>query len=286
MEQPAAHLVLLLHHRHRLILVERRPPLTAALRIRRQRPLQVLGQPQVVHHQPARLVLEHPVHAGDRLHQPVPAHRLVDVHGVQARRVETRQPHVPHQHDTQRVVGVPEPLREILPPRLVPDVRLPLQRVGRRARHHHLHGPLAVVVVMPLRPQPHQLPVQVDADAPAHADDHRLALKRLQPLLEVGHDVLGYLLHTPLRPNDRLELCPLRLQLLPAVHLLALGGLLELRVDLRSLVLVQGKLGQPALVVDRHRRPVLDRPLYVVDADVVPEHGPRVRVPAARWASP
>ena len=43
-------------------------------------------------------------------------------------------------------------------------------------------------------------------------------------------------------------------------------------------VFVECQLGQPALVVDRHRGPVLHRPLDVVDADVVAEHGPRVLV--------
>ena len=42
--------------------------------------------------------------------------------------------------------------------------------------------------------------------------------------------------------------------------------------------LVQLQLGQAALVVDRHRGPVLHRALDVVDADVVPEHGARVGV--------
>ena len=40
----------------------------------------------------------------------------------------------------------------------------------------------------------------------------------------------------------------------------------------------QGELGQTALVVDRHGRPVLDGALYVVDADVVAEDGARVGV--------
>ena len=58
--------------------------------------LQLVGEAEVVDDQAARLVAEHAVHAGDRLHQPVAAHRLVDVHRVQARRVEAGQPHVAH----------------------------------------------------------------------------------------------------------------------------------------------------------------------------------------------
>ncbi len=78
----------------------------AALGVGRQRLLQLVGEAEVVDDQPARLVLEDAVHAGDGLHQAVAAHRLVDVHRVQARRVEAGQPHVAHDHDLERVVRV------------------------------------------------------------------------------------------------------------------------------------------------------------------------------------
>ena len=81
-----------------------------------------------------------------------------------------------------------------------------------------------------------------------------------------------------LRADHRLELRPLGLELLLALDLLALGRLLELRVDLRPLGLVERELGQPALVVDRHRGAVLHGALDVVDADVVAEHRARVGV--------
>ena len=73
--------------------------------------------------------------------------------------------------------------------------------------------------------------------------------------------------------DDRFELRPLRLQLLAADGLLAFGHFLEAGVDLRPLGLVESQLGKAALVVDRHGRLVVDRPLNVVDADVVAEHG-------------
>ncbi len=86
-------------------------PVPPALGVGRQRLLQLVGEAQVVHHQPAGLVLEHAVDARDGLHQPVPAHRLVDVHRVQARRVESGEPHVAHDHDLERVGRGPEALR-------------------------------------------------------------------------------------------------------------------------------------------------------------------------------
>ena len=52
-EQAAADLVLLQHRLERPLLVERRLPLGAALGVGRQRPLQLVGQPQVVDNQSA-----------------------------------------------------------------------------------------------------------------------------------------------------------------------------------------------------------------------------------------
>ena len=129
MEQGATDLVLFQHDRHRFVLVQRRPPRTPALGVGGQSCLEVLGQSQVVHHETARLVLEDPIDAGDGLHQPMPAHRLVHIHGVQAGRVETREPHVPHQHNLEWFGGIAEAVRQRLPPGLVADVRLPLQGV-------------------------------------------------------------------------------------------------------------------------------------------------------------
>ena len=150
-EQAAADLVLLQHDRDGLGLVDGGLARAAALGVGRQRLLQLVGQAEVVHHQPAGLVLEDPVHPRDGLHQPVPAHRLVHVHRVQARRVEAGQPHVAHDHDLERVLRVAEPLGQRLAARLVADVRLPVQRVGRRAGHHDLDRALLVVLVVPRR---------------------------------------------------------------------------------------------------------------------------------------
>ena len=130
----AGDLVLLEHDGHRLRPGRRR-------RLPRRRSgvygdglLKLVGEADVVHHQAARLVAKDAVHARDRLHQPVAAHGLVDVHRVQAGRVEARQPHVAHDHELERVVRVLEALRQRLAPRLVADVALPVERVARPSR--------------------------------------------------------------------------------------------------------------------------------------------------------
>ena len=76
-----------------------------------------------------------------------------------------------------RSAGFAEAVRQRLAPRFVPDVRLPLQEVGCRAGHHDLYASLIVVGAVPIGTQAYELLVKVDADAPAHADDHRLAIE-------------------------------------------------------------------------------------------------------------
>ena len=192
-------------------------PVPAALGVGGQRPLQLVGEAQVVDDEAAGLVPEHAVDPRDGLHQPVAAHRLVDVHRVQTGRVEAGEPHVAHEHDPERIGGVAEPLGQRLAPGLVADVGLPVWRVRCLPRHHDLQH-AAVVVVVPRRAQAHQLAVEVDADAPAHADHHRLAVHRLLPALDVLDDVAGDEGDALPGADNRFELRPLRLQLLAAVE--------------------------------------------------------------------
>ena len=259
-------------------MVDGGPPAAAAAGVGGQGLLQLGGQAQVVHHQPAGLVAEHPVDPGDGLHQPVAPHRLVGVHGVQAGGVEPGEPHVAHQHHPQRVGAVAEPAGQPLPPGLAADVGLPFGRVGGRAGHHHLHRALGVVAVVPAGPQPRDLAVELDADAPAHAHHHGLAVEGLEAALEVLDDVGGHQPEPPLGADHGLELGPAGLEPLGPLGLLALGDLLELVVDGGPGRLVDPQLGQAALVVDGHGGPVGHGGLDVVDADVVAEHGPGVGV--------
>ena len=246
---------------------------TVAAGVVRECLLELVGQAEVIDHQAAGLVAEDAVDPGDRLHQSVAAHRLVGVHRVQAGGVEAGQPHVADDHQPERVVGVLEPLGQGLAAGLVADVLLPFELVRRRAGHDDLDRPPAVVFLVPLRAELDDLVVQVDADPPAHADDHALAVDRGESLLEVVDQVLGHELDSLLGPDQRLQACPLALELLLLVQLLALGDLLEVLVELRPLGLVKFDLGQPAFVVDPDGRPVLDGPLDVVHVDVVAEDG-------------
>ena len=110
---------------------------------------------------------------------------------------------------------------------------LPVRWVRRCAGHHNLDLAARVIVVVPFGAAvAYQFPVEVDADAAAHADDHRLAVHRLKALLVVSDDVLRDLLNAILGPDDGLQLSPLRLEPLLALDLLALGCLFKVLVDM------------------------------------------------------
>ena len=131
---------------------------------------------------------------------------------------------------------------------------------------------------MPVRPQADEFVVQVDADAAAHAHDHRLAFQSFGAVVEVGNDVLRDEAQPLPGPHDGFELRPSGLETLLAFDFLAFGRFLEVRVDVRTRGFVQRQLREAAFVVDGYRRPVFDGALDVVDADVVAEHGPGVGV--------
>ena len=201
--------------------------------------LEVLGDADVVDDEAGRLVLEGPVDPGDRLHQASAAHRLVDVHGVHGWGVEAGQPHVPDDHQLQRIARIGSARLHGTALLLVADVRLVRRRVGGVAGHDDLDDPLGVVVAVPLGPERDDRGVQVDRDAPRHRHDHRLAGQDLAARFPVDDDVGGELLDPLLGADDGLDLGPLGLQPLADLLLRADGGVLELVVDL-----VAGLLGQ------------------------------------------
>ena len=252
--------------------------MAAALGVGGQRLLQLVGEAEIIHDQPARLVLEHAVHAGDGLHEAVAAHGFVQIHRVQARRVKAGQPHVADDDDLERVFAVLEPFRQRLPARFVADVILPFERVAGRAGHHDFHHALFVVPVMPLGPQLADGLVNLKADAPAHAHDHRLAVHDFEARLPMLDQILGDEADALIRADDGFQRRPLGFELFLVGQFLALGGFLEVRINLRLLRRLQLQFGEAAFVEDRHGGLVLNSTLDVVDGNVIAEHGARVGV--------
>ncbi len=94
----------------------------------------------VVHDQAAGLVAEHGGHAVDGLDEVVAAHHLVHVERVQRGVVEAGEPHVAHDHELERVVGVLEAALHFLHLLLGAHVRVPGGRVfGDVGGHDHGH---------------------------------------------------------------------------------------------------------------------------------------------------
>ena len=198
------HVHLLLQHGQCITGVDGRLAAALGLSVIRQRGLQFVGDADVVHDQTAWLVLEHPVHPGDGLHQVVAAHRLVDVHRVQAGCVESRQPHIPDDHELERVGRVLEALLQFGADGLGVDVRLQQRLVRGRTGHHHLDRALHRVVAVPVGAQSHDGVIEMYADVAAHGHHHRLAVHDGQPALEVRHDVRRHLLDARRRTDQLL----------------------------------------------------------------------------------
>ena len=94
-----------------LVHVRRQPSLDVRRGKDRQRVLQFGGHAPVVDDEAVGLLVpERAVHAGDGRQQPVLLERLVEIHDLLDRRVETGQQHVAHHEDGQRVVPILEPV--------------------------------------------------------------------------------------------------------------------------------------------------------------------------------
>jgi hypothetical protein len=99
-----------------------------------------------------------------------------------------------------------------------------------------------------------------------------------QPPLEVLDNVHRDERQPLLHADDGLELGPFVLEPLLGLGLVTCGHLLKRKVDRWPLHLLQDRIRQAALIIDGCHRPVADRALNVVHADVVAEDGTRVRI--------
>src|ERR1700722_10150531 len=105
---------------------------------------------------------------------------------------------------------------------------------------------------MPRGTERHDPAVQVDADPPTHADDHRLANEVGSPFLPVVHDVGCDEIQAPVRAHDRLDARPSAFGTLGLVLLVTFGDFGDLFVDLLPDFIGQADFGETALVEDVH----------------------------------
>ena len=274
-------------HRQRLMGIHRGLTTTLCIGVGLQRRLQLVGNADVVHHQTAFLVAEHTVDTGNGLHQVVALHGLVHVHRVAAGRIEAGQPHVPHDHQLQRIGRILEAFFQTLLCVVVVQMALQPFRVGGRAGHDDSDGApvrvggliqrilrvLIVFGVMPFRTQCHDGIVQLHADVAAHAHDHPLALGRFCTLLEVIHQIGRNLFQAGFCAHQPGQRRPLALGLLTDARVfLVFDDLIYLRIERVDFGLVHVQSGQPAFVVDLDGGTILHRILNVVDAHIVAKH--------------
>ena len=196
--------------------------------------------------------------------RPLAAHGLIYVHGVQTRRIKAGQPHVAHDHYLQwvgshRGTAWPGPSRRGL-----------LRMCGCHFRGSDAE-PVITTLIAPcmsssLCQSGRRLTssvVEVNADAAAHADDHSLARLGLSRRCSKCWTMsLGNQLQSLFSADNGLQLCPLGLDLLLALYLLAPRSLpLNLGSMSGRWLSLRASLAEPALVVDGHRGSILDRAL-------------------------
>ena len=235
--------------------------------------LQGGGDTDVVHHQAAFLVLEHPVHAGDGLHQIITAHRFIDVHGCQRRNIKPGQPHIHNDGNLHRIVVVLEFSGEFFFPGFRADDFFPIFRIVVAAGHHDPD------LFFPIWANLQNAAIDLHSDRPGVGDDHRLTGQQICPVLFVMcHDVVAEGGDSGIGAKHALHL---------AQHLFALldglRGALRFEkvvggVNQCQGVLVQLQMHNPAFVVHRPRGAVLYGLGHIVDIDVVAEDLPGVPI--------
>src|SRR5690554_1249707 len=241
--------------------------------------LELVGDADVIHHQPAGFVLEHAVYPGNGLHQVVALHGLVHIHGVTAGRIEAGQPHIPNDHQPERVVDVLEALLEPFLGLLVVDVRLKQGPIRGGTGHYNFDGAFLRVVVVPLRAQGNNLVIQVNRNLPAHGHNHGLAIDGAGAGFKVVHQVFRHLLQSRAGTHQLFQPAPFALGFLAAANVfVVLNHFLHLVRQLLDLLAVDVQLGQAGLVEDGYGRAIVYRILDVVDGHVIAEHGPGVFV--------
>ena len=231
--------------------------------------LQGGGDAHIVHHQAALLVPENAVDPGDGLHQVVPRHGLVDIHGGERRHVETGEPHIHHNGDFHGRIVVLKPPRQLLLVRLVADDPPPILRVGVALGHHHAH------LLRPVRAQLQNPLINLHGDGAGIGHNHGLAGEQVGAvILVVVENIADQRIDGLIRAEDGLHLPQLFLALFNDGGVGILRHDVILGVNEPQGVLVQLEVDDTAFIVDRAGGAVLHRLGHVVDIDVVAEDLP------------
>ena len=99
----------------------------------------------------------------------------------------------------------------------------------------------------PIGPEFDEFVVEVHTNPAAHADDHRLAVRRFQSPLEVLDQVFGDQANPLLAADECFQRGPLGFELLLAILFFSFRDFLELGIDLGQFGFVQAQLGERSL---------------------------------------
>ena len=136
----------------------------------------------IIDDQPALFVLEHAVHAGNRLHQTVAVHGLVHIHGGKRRHIKTGQPHIHDNRNLERVVVVLESACQFFLVRFGADDVFPILGVFVAARHHN--GDF----FFPCGAQVKDFAVNLNGNRAGIRHDHRFSGQKICTVLLVVRD--------------------------------------------------------------------------------------------------
>src|SRR5947208_203306 len=140
---------------------------------------------------------------------------------------------------------------------------LPGWRIGCLPGHNHLDRSGVIIIAVPLWAELHDRSIEGHADTSAHADDHALADKCRDAVLEMLYEVFGHKREALFRADQRLDSRPLPLEPILFLQGLILCQIRDLGINLGPLFLVELDPRQSAFVIDRDRRTIFDRAAYV-----------------------
>ena len=173
------------------LFVEGEVAFAAALGIKVQGFFEFMGNSQIIDNQATLLLKVNAVNPGDRLHQIVPLHRLVDIHGVKARSIKPGKPHIADDHQFEVIGGVFDPLRQNLAIFLVGVVFNEVAFIGGTGGHDNFDFAAVEVIAVPVGAKFDNLLVEIGSHQTAKGNDHTFATIGSLADFKVGDDILS-----------------------------------------------------------------------------------------------
>ena len=198
-------------------------------------------------------------------------HGLVDVKRVHTGGIKAGQPHIPHDHQLERVGIVLHAFCQLLALFFSGVVLGKYRAVTAGCGHHHFDNAFVQCVIVPFRAQLDDFGVQVGSNAPRHTNHHAFALKDFLTGFKVRHDVLGNVTDTRRATDQGFHLRPFRFGALGSGKVFFCQIFIQFSDQLLAFI-AQGNFSKAAFVENPHGCAVFHRLGNVVDVHVIAEH--------------